>query len=148
MQLVLLGLQVVEKPPNSGKARPALDHVVLLFICEIAERHVHPDLDALGRSRGPLQLEEPLASFGFGPGLDGAFVERQVQTLAPRACARRAVEAEEHGLGFHKCRATSLAFEFLAETEALARAGIFKDYFAGFAVSGFRGVDDPLVQIR
>ena len=163
MQLVFLGFQIVEESANPAEARPALDDVILFFVCEIAERHGHAHLAALGRRRRPLQLPEPLAALRLGPWLHRAFFQREplignrqvhvvidgvAETLAARASSGGTVKAEQYRLGLDEFDAALLAREFLGEAQPLGRTGVLENHFTRFAVSDFRGIGQALVQIR
>ena len=105
---------------------------------------------------------QPFFAFGFGPRLDGAFVQRQsaignnqieriidgvAESLAARTGPDRAVEAEQNRLRLAEFQVVVLAHEALTEEVAFARARVVEDRIARFAIADFDRIDDALVQI-
>ena len=160
MKLVLLALQKLEEAADAGEAGVAGDDQGLHFGVEFLPGHVEWNSRLLCEA---FEFGEQGAIFRFGPGFDGAFVQRfrlvgdneveieidgVAEPLTAWAGAVGIIEREQARLGFVVSTAVVFAFEALGEAKALelfifvvAGSG-FEDDFSCFAVADFYGVDD------
>src|SRR6185437_1885582 len=161
VNLVLLRFQITEILPDAVQLcfRIAFKDEATLGLGEVAERHVEAD----AASRLLAEIVEPFDAARFGPGLNGAFIDREAavrhyefervvdciaEALAARAGAGGAVEAEENRLGRIEIDVVVLAAEALAEEETVLRGGVQEDDFARFAIANLHGIDEALVEVR
>src|SRR6185312_14264950 len=132
VNLVLLRFEIAEVLAYTVEFRftIALENQISLSFGEVAERHIEAD----AAPRLFLKIFEPFEAAGFGPRLNGAFIDRKAavgnreieriidgvaKPLTARTCAGGAVEAEENRLGRIEFDVVVLAAETLAEQHAV-----------------------------